>query len=85
MLLVVIRILLASSIIAKAYLHTYLANVNGDNISGGSGHFSIKTLWYYSNPVSEEYRRLKYVCNVMQSINLIVLIAHIIFSLIYNS
>ena len=72
--LIFLRVGLAFSVIFKAYLHTNLARRNNVSMQGGGGEFSFKVLWYFTQPVSEEYERQKKTCNAIQTINLIVLL-----------
>ena len=72
-LLIFLKIFLAVSIIAKAYLHSYIAYRNNVKLGAGGG-FSFKALWYFTNPVQSEYESLKRTCNYIQSGNLILLL-----------
>ncbi len=65
-----LKVAVAVSIIVKAYLHVYIAYRNNINL-GGAGGLPVKTLWYFTKPVADDYESLKKICNYLQSGNII--------------
>ena len=59
------------SVIGKAYLHSFVGYRN-DIPLGGSGGFSIKTLWFLTEPVAQEFQSRKNLCNYLQLVNMLI-------------
>ncbi len=66
-LIVILKLVLAFSVVVKSYIHTYIGDKNDLNMGAG---FSFKTLWFYNKAVSIEYEKNKKLCNKMQWFNL---------------
>jgi len=75
-----LKIVLAISVVGKAYLHAHVAYRNNIKLGSGGG-LPVKTLWYFTKPVGEEYEKLKEICNVLQSINIILFLFLIVLSI----
>lgn len=71
--MIVLKVLLALSVISKGYLHSHIASRNNIDLGAGGG-LPYKSLWYFTQPLSESYERLKKVCNYLQTGNIILLI-----------
>lgn len=78
----ILYILLAIIFISKTLLHQYVGNKNGKRIYvRGNMDSSFKVfLWFYNEPVSEETKWLKKICNILFVLFLILLFLSIIMS-----
>jgi hypothetical protein len=77
--IILLRLLLAASVIGKAYLHFHVAYRSGIRMGAGGG-LPIETLWYITKPVERAYERKKKICNNLQTFNITLLIALILIS-----
>lgn len=75
--IIFLQALWAISIIVKACIHRYVAHQNNIPI----GYRSFKVLWYFNEPVGEDYERLKKNCNFLQSVNMVLFFIIIVVNL----
>ena len=74
-----LKIFLILSVIGKAYLHSFVGYRN-DVPLGGSGGFSLKTLWFFTEPVAKEFQSRKSLCNYLQLSNMLIFFLIVILS-----
>lgn len=75
--IIFLKIILALSVIGKAYLHSFVGYRN-DVPLGGTGGFSLKTLWFFTEPVAKEFQSRKNLCNYLQLLNILILLLIVI-------
>lgn len=80
-LLIFLQIVLISSIIIKSILHARLGARNNINfyVLGG---VSLKTFWFFTEPVQEDDERLKRICNNLQSGNIILALIVVVLNIL---
>ncbi|XVJ67313.1 MAG: hypothetical protein HEQ40_14510 [Lacibacter sp.] len=69
--MIVFGIAFGISFITKFLLHIYLADRNNNKIVASGAAASIEIFWFYTKPVTDEYKRLKKICNFLHVYNLI--------------
>lgn len=77
--IIFLKILLGLSVVGKAYLHSFIGYRNNVPL-GGAGGFSLKTLWFFTEPVAKEFQSRKNLCNYLQLLNILILLLIILLS-----